>query len=129
MNCYFAFVCVKTSLVRIVRRSERWSKSLGEASEAKCASVNGVVASVSPMKKGKRAAFFEVKITDGDVHMRVVGFQDARQQKLATFQKYLGRYRCGIARSSTPGFWTSWKSSWVSLCMWRRRRRSLWLVI
>ena len=73
-----------------MRRSERWSKSLGEASEAKCASVNGIVASVSPMKKGKRAAFSEVKITDGDVHMRVVGFQGAQQQKLATFQEKSG---------------------------------------
>ena len=126
MNCYFAFACVKTSLVRIVRRSERWSKSLGEASEAKCASVNGVVASVSPMKKGKRVAFFEVKITDGDVHMRVVGFQGAQQQKLATFQEKSGSVslqNCQIKHAR------SWKSSWVSLCVWRRHRRSLWLVI
>ena len=45
------------------------------------------MASVSPMKKGKRAKYFEAKITDGQKHMRVVGFQPQHQTKLAEYQQ------------------------------------------
>ena len=48
--------------------------SLSGVSEAESADIHGVVASVSPMKKGKRASYFDCKLTDGEVQMRVVGF-------------------------------------------------------
>ncbi len=41
-------------------------ESAREASAAESANVHGVVACVSPMKKGKRAQFFDAKLTDGE---------------------------------------------------------------
>ena len=57
--------------------------SLSGVSEAESADIHGVIASVSPMKKGKRASYFDCKLTDGEVQMRVVGFRDGQQKKLA----------------------------------------------
>ena len=51
------------------------------------ADIHGVIASVSPMKKGKRASYFDCKLTDGEVQMRVVGFHDGQQKKLASFME------------------------------------------
>ena len=51
------------------------------------ATVHGVVASLSPMKKGRSANYFEGRITDGDTEMRLVGFRDAARKKLVSFQK------------------------------------------
>ena len=53
--------------------------------EVENANVHGVVASVSPMKKGKGAKFFDAKVTDGETHVRVVGFQAAQRKRLASF--------------------------------------------
>ena len=51
------------------------------------ADIHGVIASVSPMKKGKRASYFDCKLTDGEVQMRVVGFRNGQQKKLASFME------------------------------------------
>ena len=61
--------------------------SLSGVSEAESADIHGVIASVSPMKKGKRASYFDCKLTDGEVQMRVVGFHDGQQKKLASFME------------------------------------------
>ena len=47
--------------------------------------IHGVVASVSPMKPGKRSKFFEGKLTDGTKTMRMVGFRSHQQNQLATY--------------------------------------------
>ena len=45
----------------------------------------GIVTAVSPMKKGKRANFFEAKMTDGDKNMRIVGFHTDQQNQMTRF--------------------------------------------
>ena len=61
--------------------------SLSGVSEAESADIHGVIASVSPMKKGKRASYFNCKLTDGEVQMRVVGFCGGQQKKLSSFME------------------------------------------
>lgn len=39
--------------------------SVSEADEAERANIHGKLAAVSPMKKGRRAEYFEAKIADG----------------------------------------------------------------
>ena len=51
----------------------------------KSAIIHGVVASALPMKTGKRAKFFEGKLTDGTKMMRMVGFRSHQQNQLATY--------------------------------------------
>ena len=51
------------------------------------ADIHGIIASVSPMKKGKRANYFDFKLTDGEVQMRVVGFCGGQQKKLSSFME------------------------------------------
>ncbi len=46
-------------------------ESVRDGSCADSTTVHGVVASVSPMKKGKHANYFKAKLTDGQKHMRV----------------------------------------------------------
>ena len=53
--------------------------ALKQADTSNNAKLHGVIATVSPMKKGKSADFFEAKITDGDTEMRVVGFQGSQR--------------------------------------------------
>ena len=61
--------------------------SLSGVSEVESADIHGVIASMSPMKKGKRANYFDCKLTDGEVQMRVMGFCDGQQKKLASFME------------------------------------------
>ena len=60
--------------------------SVSNAVLTESAIIHGVVASVSPMKSGKRAKFFEGKLTDGTKTMRMVGFRSHQQNQLATYQ-------------------------------------------
>jgi len=48
--------------------------SVSVATSAESATINGVVASVSPIHPGKRTKFFEAKLTDRRKVMRMVGF-------------------------------------------------------
>ena len=41
------------------------------------------------MKRGGKAEFFEAKLTDGDAHMRLVGFSAGQRKRLASFQDRL----------------------------------------
>ena len=59
--------------------------SVSTATSTESAIIHGVVASVSPMKPGKRAKFFEGKLTDGTRPMRMVGFRSHQQNQLATY--------------------------------------------
>ena len=61
--------------------------SLEAANTSDNAKIHGVVSSLSPMKKGKAANFFEATITDGKAEMRVVGFQGSHRKRLADFQE------------------------------------------
>ena len=60
-------------------------KSLSAVVEVDNANVHGVVACLSPMKKGKGAEFFDGKLTDGETNVRVVGFQASQRKRLASF--------------------------------------------
>lgn len=51
------------------------------------AKIHGVVACLSPMKKGKSAIFFEGTIMDGNSEMRIVGFNGSQRKRLANFQE------------------------------------------
>ena len=59
--------------------------SASNAVLTKSAIIHGVVASALPMKTGKRAKFFEGKLTDGTKMMRMVGFRSHQQKQLATY--------------------------------------------
>lgn len=61
--------------------------SLKEADASDNAKIHRVVASLSPMKKGKSASFLEAKITDGDTEMPLVRFQGSQRKRLADFQE------------------------------------------
>ena len=62
-------------------------ESVSDAKSSESATVHGLVASVSPMKPGKRAKYFDAKLTDGAKHLRIVGFQGEQRVKLADFQE------------------------------------------
>ena len=59
---------------------------LQKATTADDATVHRVIGSVSPMKRGKSASYFEAKITDGKKQMLVVSFEDAVRRCLSSFQ-------------------------------------------
>ena len=61
--------------------------SLSSATEAGNASIHGVVAAVSPMKRGGKTEYFEAKITDGEGQMRVVGFSGSQRKRMASFEE------------------------------------------
>ena len=61
--------------------------SVSDAKETDDGSVHGIVANVSPMKKGKGASFFEVKLSNGKGGMRVVGFAPSQREKLEKFKE------------------------------------------
>lgn len=54
--------------------------------EVESASVHGLVGSLSPMKKGKKATYFEGKLVDDHRQVRVVGFNPTQRTTLADFQ-------------------------------------------
>ncbi len=49
--------------------------------------LHGVAANVSPMKQGKRARYFDGKLTDGETQIRIVGFQGELRSRLASYQE------------------------------------------
>ena len=55
-------------------------ESLSGVSEVESADIHGVIASASPMKKGKRVSYFDCKLTDGEVQMRVVEFHNGHKR-------------------------------------------------
>ena len=60
--------------------------SVSSAASSESATIHGVIAEVGDMIPGKRAKFFEARLTDDDKHMRVVGFQREQQIKLARYR-------------------------------------------
>ena len=72
------------------------------AEEVECVTVDRVVGNISPMKTGKKSRYFEAKMTDGEVQMRVVGFQGTQRRKLMSFsesEKSVTLKNCRITRS------------------------------
>ena len=49
--------------------------------------LHGVMRNLSPVKKGKRASFFEGHMSDGTSKMRVVGFKAEQRKKLLEFSE------------------------------------------
>ena len=70
------------------RLSECWSlRVLGKLSKLKVPlSMVLWLVYISPMKKGKKAEYFEAKLTDGLKQMRVVGFKGGHRKRLASFE-------------------------------------------
>lgn len=60
--------------------------SLKDAAVADNANVHGILANVSPMKKGKSSQFFDAKIIDDKAQVRVVGFSTALRKRMANFE-------------------------------------------
>ena len=58
------------------------------ANPSKCAKLHGVLSSISPMKTSTSGAtkYFDGELTDGQTSLRIVGFDNKQQQKLAEFQ-------------------------------------------
>ena len=49
--------------------------------------MQGVVANVSPLKKGQSSMYFDAKLTDGADQMRVVGFSSALRKRMAALEE------------------------------------------
>ena len=89
VSCFKLLVCfTETSeMAQKEQIAPRIFDSMNEAAETESASIEGVVACISPMKTGKGAAYFEAKLTDGAAQMRVVGFQGSQRKRLVTFEE------------------------------------------
>jgi len=61
----------KSGLVMAEKRKLEFD-SLSGVSEVESADIHSVIASVSPMKKGKRASYFDCKLTNGEVQMKLI---------------------------------------------------------
>ena len=62
-------------------------ETVSDAKSSESATIHGLVASVSPMKSGKRAKYFDTKLTDGEKHLRIVGFQGEHRARLAEYEE------------------------------------------
>lgn len=62
--------------------------AITHANPSKCAKVQGVVSSISPMKPSSSGTsrYFDGELSDGQTTLRLVGFDNKQQQKLAEFQ-------------------------------------------
>ena len=60
--------------------------NIGE-SEHENANLHGVMRNLSPVKRGKRASYFEGHMSDGTSRMRVVGFKAEQRKKLLDFSE------------------------------------------
>ncbi len=61
--------------------------SLTDVALADNANVHGVIANVSPIKKGTgTSSYFEANLTDGEKKLRVVGFSTAHRKRLSSFE-------------------------------------------
>ena len=49
------------------------------------ATLHGALTSLSPVKKGRMAKYFDGTITDGNTELRLVGFNSEHQRKMNTF--------------------------------------------
>ena len=58
--------------------------TLKEAGTSDNATINGVLTSLSTMKKGKTSNFFHANLTNGKTKLRLVGFQDMHRKRLAS---------------------------------------------
>ena len=56
-------------------------------SERETANLHGVVRNLSPVKKGRRASYFEGHMTDGTSRMRLIGFKAEQRKKLLEFSE------------------------------------------
>lgn len=61
--------------------------SICSAGEKECASIHGVLAKLSPMKKGKKTAYFDGSLSDGNKDIRIFGFSENQHKKLLKFQE------------------------------------------
>ena len=68
------------------------------------ASIHEVITSISPIKKGRKANYFEGTISDGSGKARLVGFNSA-QQKLSSSHR---GHRIGRLRSEKRGGGRPW---------------------
>ena len=83
---FFSFDYANCAMAQKRKLAEEFD-SLGAATPTDSAIVHGVVSSLSPMKKGKTTDFFEAKLMDGELQMRVVGFQESLRERLAKSQE------------------------------------------
>jgi hypothetical protein len=49
------------------------------------ATVHAAIASLSPVKDGKRSKYFDGSLTDATTHIRMVGFSSDQQRKLTPY--------------------------------------------
>ena len=74
---------------------------ISSVAETGNATLHGVIAAVSPMKKVSKAEYFDAKITDGEVQLRVVGFRKKQRKRLAEFEDQMQPvelYNCQIIK-------------------------------
>ena len=45
--------------------------------------VHGAIVSLSPLKQGRGSSYFEGTISDGNSHVRLMGFKEAHQKALS----------------------------------------------
>ena len=72
---------------------------LNSATTSDNATIHGIVQCVSPMKRGKSTNYFEGKLSDGQAHMRLVGFQDSRLSSFQNESAPVSLTHCKIKRA------------------------------
>ena len=71
--------------------------------------VNGMVTSLSRVKKGKNSDFLDGVIYDGDLKMRFVGFVKEQQKRMSRFykeQKIVKLYNCQLKKGRNSEYRT-----------------------
>ena len=99
--------------------------SLSSATEAGNASIHGVVAAVSPMKRGGKTEYFEAKITDGEGQMRVVGFSGYQRKRMASFEEKVESVVIENCQVKSLGDRKTWRFCFDRLRDWSHHPRSL----
>ena len=71
------------------------------AHPSSCASVKGVVKTLSPMKKSKSCSYFDGEISDGKASMRLFGFDSGIRTKLLEYEskKSISLVNCEVKQS------------------------------
>ena len=71
--------------------------SMSAATLSESANIHGVAANILPLKPGKCAKFFEMKITNVAKMMRMADFQSHQQNQLATYHaKPVALHNCKV---------------------------------
>ena len=85
-------------------------KFIGD-NEIQSANIHGVPKNLSPVKKGKKASYFEEEMSNGSCRIHFVGFKAEHQKRLLPFTEKDEPVNYKIAKSKNIDKATIWKYS------------------